>query len=187
MRRPTSKHPSSTRTRRRCSPGEIALHRDGAYVGRGRLKLVATGDTVDLGFGADDKVKVTRVPVRRRETEPSWIGQTKADVSEFKTTVKNLHTQPMRITITDRIPFSEQAAITVELLRETTPPTERQIDNKRGVMAWSWRLRAGRAEGDPLRLPPQVAGREGRDLRAETARAALIAASTLSRVVSPSA
>ena len=53
-------------------PGEVAIHRDGAYVGKARLKLTAPGDTVELGFGADDKVKVTRVPLRRRENEPSW-------------------------------------------------------------------------------------------------------------------
>jgi uncharacterized protein (TIGR02231 family) len=118
-------------------PGEVALHRDGAYVGRARLKLVAPGDTVELGFGADDKVKITRAPLHRRESEPSWIGQTKSDVSEFKTTVKNLHGVPMRITVVDRVPFSENAALTVEVLRDITPPTERQSENKRGVMAWS--------------------------------------------------
>jgi len=119
-------------------PGEVAIHRDGAYVGKARLKLTATGDTVELGFGADDKVKVTRVPLRRRENEPTWIGQTKTDLREFKTTVKNLHAQPLRISIVDRLPFSENAAIQVEQLRETTPPTEKQVNDKRGVMGWTW-------------------------------------------------
>jgi uncharacterized protein (TIGR02231 family) len=119
------------------TPGEVALHRDGAYVGRARLKLVATGETVDLGFGADDRVKVTRVPLGRRESEPSWIGQTRSDVREFKTTVRNLHKRPIRVTVVDRVPFSENAAITVEVLREITPPTERDVQDRRGVMAWS--------------------------------------------------
>ena len=90
------------------------------------MKLTVPGDTVELGFGADDKVKVTRVPLRRRENEPSWIGQTKTDLREFKTTVKNLHAQPIRITVVDRLPFSENAAIQIEQLRETTPLTEQQ-------------------------------------------------------------
>ena len=63
--------------------------------------------------------------------------QTKTDVREFKTTVKNLHGGPMRITVLDRVPFSENAALTVDVLRDITPPTERQSENKRGVMAWS--------------------------------------------------
>jgi uncharacterized protein (TIGR02231 family) len=119
-------------------PGEVALHRDGSFVGRGRIKLTASGDTVDLGFGADDRVKVTRVPLRRRESEPGWVAQNKTDQREFKTSVKNLHAQPIRITVTDRLPFSENSAITVEQLRETTAPTEKGPADKRGVLAWTW-------------------------------------------------
>ena len=71
-------------------------------------------------------------------SEPTWIGQTKSDLREFKTTVKNLHAQPLRITIIDRLPFSENTAIQVEQLRETTPPTDKQVNDKRGVMGWTW-------------------------------------------------
>ena len=152
-------------------PGEVAIHRDGAYVGKARLKLTAPGDTVELGFGADDKVKVTRVPLRRRENEPSWIGQTKTDLREFKTTVKNLHAQPIRITVVDRLPFSENAAIQVEQLRETTPPTEKQVGDKRGVMAWSWDYAPG--EQKEIRLAYRLKWPADRDvdLRAEAGRA----------------
>lgn len=118
-------------------PGEVSLQRDGAYIGRSHLKLAATGDTVNLGFGADDRVKVTRVPLRRSKSESSWLGQTRSDASEFRTTVKNLHTYPIRITVIDRVPFSENEALVVEVLRESTPPTEAQMKDKRGVMAWS--------------------------------------------------
>ncbi len=37
-------------------PGEVALLRDGAYIGQSRIGFVAPGDGVDLGFGGDDKV-----------------------------------------------------------------------------------------------------------------------------------
>ena len=143
-------------------PGEVAIHRDGAYVGKARLKLTATGDTVDLGFGADDRVKIVRVPLRRRENEPSWIGQTKTDLREFKTTVRNLHAQPIRITVVDRLPFSENTAIQVELLRETTPSTEKQVNDKRGVMAWTSDYQPG--EQKEIRLAYRVKWPAERDL-----------------------
>lgn len=126
-------------------PGEVALHRDGTYVGRARLKLTAAGDRVELGFGADDRVKVTRVPVRRRESEPGWIGSTRSELREFKTTVRNLHATPIRVVVVDRIPFSENDAIKVEQARETTPPTEARVEDKRGVMAWSYDYAPGEA------------------------------------------
>lgn len=123
-------------------PGDVALHRDGFYVGKGRLKLVAPGDKLDLGFGADDRIKVTRAPVKRKENEPSWIGSTKTDQREFKTTIRNLHDTPLRIAVIDRIPVSENSSITVEPL-PGTPPTEKIIADKRGVMGWTWDYQAG--------------------------------------------
>ena len=125
-------------------PGTVALHRDGTYIGRGRLGLVAPGDKVELGFGADDKIKVSRAPVRRRENEPSWLGQTRTDLREFKTVVKSLHAQPVKVTMTERIPFSESTAITVESINaQTTPPTEKQVGDKRGISAWTFDLAPG--------------------------------------------
>lgn len=123
--------------------GQVLLHRDGTYIGRGQIGLVAPGDKVELGFGADDKLKVSRVPVRRRESEASWIGQSRTDLREFRTVVKSLHAQPVSVTVTDRVPFSENSAITVETLPQTTPPTEKQPNGKRGVSAWSFDLAPG--------------------------------------------
>jgi uncharacterized protein (TIGR02231 family) len=121
-------------------PGQVFLHRDGAYIGRGQLGLVAPGDKVALGFGADDKIKVTRAPVRRRENDPSWLGQTRTDQREFRTVVKSLHAQPVKVTVTERIPFSEVSTITIETLSQTTVPTEKQVGDKRGVMGWTFDL-----------------------------------------------
>lgn len=146
-------------------PGQVSLHRDGTFVGRARVGLVAPGDKVDLGFGADDRVKIERSPLRRRESEPGWIGNAKTDLSEFKTTVRNLHATPMRITIVDRVPVSENSAVTVETLRETTPPTQAQVDDKRGVMAWSYDYAPG--ETKEIRLSYRVRWPADRDLSLE--------------------
>lgn len=125
-------------------PGTVLLHRDGTYVGRGRLGLVAPGDKVELGFGADDRIKVTHAPVRRRENEPTWLGQSRTDLREFRTVVKSLHARPVKVTVTQRIPFSESSAIAVETIAaQTTPPTEKQVADKRGVLAWTFELPPG--------------------------------------------
>ena len=115
-------------------------------VGASRVELVAPGDAADFGFGADNRVKVSRYPVKRKENEPGWFGGSKTDAREFKTSVKNLHDLPVNVTIVDRIPFSENTAITVETLPQTTPPTEKQPGDKRGVLAWSFDLQPGEAK-----------------------------------------
>jgi len=125
-------------------PGAVFLHRDGTYIGRGQIGLVAPGDKVELGFGADDKLKVSRAPVRRRENEPTWLGQSRTDLREFKTVVKSLHAQAIKVTVTERVPFSESSAITIETIAaQTTPPTEKQVGTRRGVSAWTFDLAPG--------------------------------------------
>jgi uncharacterized protein (TIGR02231 family) len=124
--------------------GRVALHRDGTYVGMGQFNLVAPGDKVELGFGADDRIKVSFAPVKRRENDPSWLGQTRTDLREFRTVVKSLHAKPVKITVLERIPFSESSAITVETIAaQTTPPTEKQAGDRRGVAAWTFDLAPG--------------------------------------------
>jgi len=140
-------------------PGEVSLQRDGTYVGKSRLRATAPGELVDLGFGVDDRVKVSRVPVRRSESEPGWIGQSKTDVREFKTTVRNLHAQPMRIVVYDRLPFAENTSITVEQSKDMTPPTEKQVGDKRGVVSWTYDYAPGESRdirhGYRLRWPAE--------------------------------
>lgn len=125
-------------------PGRVALHRDGTYIGMGQFALVVPGDKVELGFGADDRIKVTFAPVKRRENEPSWLGQSRTDLREFRTVVKSLHTRPVKVTVLQRTPFTENSAITVETIAaQTTPPTEKQLGDKRGVSAWTFDLAPG--------------------------------------------
>lgn len=124
-------------------PGDVTLVRDGTFVGSGHVGLVAPGDKIDLGFGADDRVKVVRVPVKRRENDPVWIGSNKVEANEFKTTVKNLHDFPVKVTILDQIPISETTTIVVDKLPATTPPTEKMVADKRGVMSWTYDIAPG--------------------------------------------
>ncbi|MCZ8261276.1 MAG: mucoidy inhibitor MuiA family protein [Beijerinckiaceae bacterium] len=122
-------------------PGEVLLTRDGAFVGKGRVPLVAPGDQARLGFGADDRVTIRRVPVSRQAREPGLLGSTRTEDSQFRTTVKNLHAFPVEILIEDRVPVSEDQAILVERLPEMTRPDLEAPDDRRGVVGWSLGLK----------------------------------------------
>ena len=83
-------------------PGVVALYREGAYVGQGRMPMLTPGDSADPGFGADDRVRVEYAPVKNKENEPTWYGQTKTQTREFKTQVRNLHDFAVRAVVTDQ-------------------------------------------------------------------------------------
>ena len=77
-------------------PGRVALYRDGIFVGRGQMALTPKDETVRLGFGADDKVKVARATVRKIEGSAGIISSAKTDEREFKITVRSGHERPIR-------------------------------------------------------------------------------------------
>ncbi|MEH2488990.1 mucoidy inhibitor MuiA family protein [Bradyrhizobium sp. AZCC 2230] len=125
-------------------PGKVAIYRDGVFVGRGKLSASAKDDIVRLGFGADDKVKVERAVLERNEGSAGLIVTTsKTDERAFKTTVRNGHDFPIHVAIEDQLPVSENEEIVVEMLPATTPPTAKDIRDKRGVLEWSFDAKPG--------------------------------------------
>jgi uncharacterized protein (TIGR02231 family) len=125
-------------------PGKVAIYRDGVFVGRGKLSASAKDDIVRLGFGADDKVKVERAVLKRNEGSAGLLVTTsKTDERAFKTTVRNGHDFPIHVAIEDQLPVSENDEIVVEMLPATTPPTAKDIRDKRGVLEWSFDAKPG--------------------------------------------
>jgi uncharacterized protein (TIGR02231 family) len=127
-------------------PGRVAIYRDGIFVGRGQMAMTSKEETVRLGFGADDKVKITRSTVRQTEGSTGIISAAKTERREFKTAIRNGHDAPIRVVIEDQMPVSEIDDVKVELLPTTTAPTERDVRNRRGVLAWSFDAAPGEAK-----------------------------------------
>ena len=125
-------------------PGRVSIYRDGVFVGRGKIAAAGKDETVRLGFGADDKVKIERTVVRRNEGSAGLIVTTsKTDERAFKTSVRNGHDFPLRIAIEDQLPVSENEDIVVEMLPSSTPPTATNLRDRRGVLEWAYEAKAG--------------------------------------------
>jgi uncharacterized protein (TIGR02231 family) len=125
-------------------PGRVAIYRDGVFVGRGQMAAAGKDQTVRLGFGADDKIKIERTVLKRNEGSAGLIVTTsKTDERSFKTTIRNGHDFPIRIAIEDQLPVSENEDILVEMLPSATPPTTTNLRDKRGVLEWAFEAKAG--------------------------------------------
>ncbi|MCK1720478.1 mucoidy inhibitor MuiA family protein [Bradyrhizobium sp. 141] len=125
-------------------PGKVAIYRDGVFVGRGKISASAKDDIVRLGFGADDKVRIERAVLKRNEGSAGLLVTTsKTDERSFKTTIRNGHDFPIKVAIEDQLPVSESEDIVVEMLPATTPPTAKDIRDKRGVLEWSFDAKPG--------------------------------------------
>lgn len=126
-------------------PGRVAVYRDGLYVGRSSMVLTPKDEEVRLGFGADDQVKIARTVARKLEGTAGLIGSSRIDEREFKISVRNGHGFPVKVSIEDQIPVSEAADIAVEMLPSSTPPTARDVRDRRGVLEWTFEAAPGEA------------------------------------------
>ncbi|MBX9926054.1 MAG: mucoidy inhibitor MuiA family protein [Hyphomicrobiaceae bacterium] len=120
-------------------PGAVSLFRDGTFVGSGRLPQLAPGEEHELGFGADDNIRVKHAIAEDKRGEKGIISASKTDTRNFKITVKNLHQRPMPVVVLDQIPVSQQQDIKVTLTSKPAP-TKTDLDDKRGVLAWELKL-----------------------------------------------
>jgi uncharacterized protein (TIGR02231 family) len=120
-------------------PGQVALFRDSTFVGNGRLPQLAPGEEHELGFGVLDSVRVHHAIAEETRSESGIISSSKTDTRNYRITVKSLHERALAVTVLDQLPVSQNADIKVELIGKTAP-TKRDLDDKRGVLAWELKL-----------------------------------------------
>ncbi len=120
-------------------PGTVASFVGGDYVGSANIGAVAPGETVDLGFGVDDRIKVDR-QLAARKVEHLVGGRTRYTV-RYRTTVSNFAKTAQVVTLSDQVPVSQVDRITVTLL-DGTPPTPSN-DSPPGVSCWTLHLAPG--------------------------------------------
>jgi uncharacterized protein (TIGR02231 family) len=125
-------------------PGKVSIYRDGSFVGVSHMASASKDETVRLGFGADDKVKIERAVLKRNEGTAGLIVTTaKTEERAFKTTIRNGHDFPVKLAIQDQLPVSENEDIQVELLPVSTPPTATNMRDRRGVLEWAFEAKPG--------------------------------------------
>jgi uncharacterized protein (TIGR02231 family) len=120
-------------------PGTVSLFRDATFVGNGQLPLLAPGEEHELGFGVDDMIRVRHAVVEDKRGETGLIATSKTDVRNYRITVKNLHERAIQLRVLDQIPVSQNDAIKIELMGRSAP-TRRDVEDKRGVLAWDMTL-----------------------------------------------
>jgi uncharacterized protein (TIGR02231 family) len=121
-------------------PGTVNLYRDGVFMGQGALPLLSPDEEAKLGFGADDLIKVKRAEVKRKKGEEGIISTSNVEERAWDIVVNNLHDVSIPVTVIDQMPFSANENVTIEPMAQMTPPTEKDLNKRRGVMAWRFDL-----------------------------------------------
>ncbi len=125
-------------------PGSVALYRDGTFTGNSSLPLVPAGDQYELGFGADEAIKVVRNEIKRTKGKEGVWTTSKVDTQRYIIKITNLHDSAIDIEVRDQIPYSVNEKVVVRLLPSSTKPSRQNIKDKRGILAWDFKLEAGK-------------------------------------------
>jgi uncharacterized protein (TIGR02231 family) len=125
-------------------PGEVSLFRDGVFAGKSRIAQVSPGEEVELGFGRDDLVRVSRRQVDDTAGSSGIISSQTTLSRAYRTTIENLHTFPVLVRMSERMPYSTHEDVKVDMVRGTTKPARTNPDNKRGIVEWDVPLDAAK-------------------------------------------
>ncbi len=125
-------------------PGTIAKYRDGDFIGNGSLDLLRPGETADLGFGVDDRIKVSYQRTKDQHDNPTLVVMGDAKVErEYQTKVQNLHKNPIAVVVYEQYPAANNADVKSELLTDsTTPNYAKDPDNRPNIILWSETLKS---------------------------------------------
>jgi len=117
-------------------PGPISVFRDGAFVGTSALDMLRPGEEVTLSFGVDDKVRVDyRLETGQRSSEGLFNKHLRLE-RRYLIEITNHHARAIEIAVLDQLPVPRDEAIDVALLGGTTKVSERDVDTRKGVLAW---------------------------------------------------
>lgn len=113
----------------------------GSYVGRSYIYTRKVADTLDLSFGRDPKVMVTRTKMKEY-TDNQLIGSKRKETYRYQIVVKNNRKAPINIEIQDQVPVSgnEEIEVTVE---ETSKADYNLLS---GICKWNYTIEPDKSQ-----------------------------------------
>ena len=122
--------------------GEASFYLDERFVGLRPMQLITAGDEANLSFGPIDGLHLKRTVVDRNEGDRGVITKSNEISETVRIEVENLTGESWSLRLLDRVPYSEQEDLKITWSASQKPDDDR-VDDKRGVLAWSFNLAAG--------------------------------------------
>lgn len=124
-------------------PGEVSLTRDGLYIGKGRLPLIAAGGKGSVAFGALETVKIGYRVVEQK-SEDSFAAAEETERRRYILSAENTGDTPRRVVLFDSVPISNADEVEVTLVGDA--PTGEDVDDVTGRVTWDVDLAPGAKE-----------------------------------------
>ena len=123
-------------------PGQALFYRDEDLVGFDRLSLIAAGAEVSRAFGPLDHLRLTWQDLSRDEGSGGVFVTSNEQARVVTFGVENTSQTPETVRVIYATPFAEQEDLDITL-SFSRDPDDRNIDDLRGVHAWTFDLTPG--------------------------------------------
>lgn len=110
--------------------GAYSAFLDGEFMGKGSFKETQPGEKITIDLGRDEGIKVERK--EKIFHENTLTGKDKTTYA-YTVIMKNTRNTPVRITLKDQIPISQDESITVGLI-EASP---KAAPDENGILTWT--------------------------------------------------
>lgn len=125
-------------------PGGASMFRNGEFVGRSEIKLVTSGQTFTAGFGIDSQIQVVR---EFQDKKTDTLLGSRYNEQQYRIALNNYKTVPVKLRLLDRIPWTENNSLAIELKSTSHPICEDaeylRTERSKGLLRWDLELKAG--------------------------------------------
>jgi len=97
-------------------PGEATMYHGSDFVGRMALPLVAVGEELTVGFGAEPQLQVTR---QMTDKQRAMQGGNQVLKFDYRILVSSYKAEKVKVQVWDRLPHAESEAMVVDLLKSS--------------------------------------------------------------------
>jgi len=118
--------------------GNANIYFEGTYVGKSFINTKTTDDTLNISFGRDQSVNITREKIKDY-TSKKFLGEKKKETFAYEIAIRNTKKVPVNITIEDQIPLSSNKEIEIEV-EEISEASHNKVSGK---LTWKLDLQGG--------------------------------------------
>jgi len=121
----------------------LLVYVDQVYVGETWLSTALPGEEVVLPIGQDRRVDFTVRNLGGNKDESGFIGRRKQETTAHLFEIVNRRGTDTLVEVFDRYPTAVHDDIEVDIPNAATVPSERDFDDKAGIVVWRKRLAGG--------------------------------------------
>lgn len=115
--------------------GPANVYLAGTFVGQSYINTRSVDDTLNLSFGRDKKIMVTRTKLKDFNSERT-AGTSRKVTYSYEIVVKNNHKGPIQIEVEDQLPVSQNSEITVDAIELS----KAEYNALTGQLKWKFNL-----------------------------------------------